>query len=64
MDRLDGEAQHASVTGAKPGPSGRPFSGSAMLMSFWRPAAPAGERLPLLEDGTPPMAPDPSQQLK
>ena len=24
-----------------------------------RPAAPAGERLPLLEDGTPPMAPDP-----
>eukprot|EP00439_Symbiodinium_sp_Y106_P069193 s301_g11.t2 len=40
MDRLDGVAQHASLTGAMP-------------------AAPAGERLPLLEDGTPPMAPDP-----
>ncbi|CAE7557875.1 unnamed protein product [Symbiodinium pilosum] len=47
MDRLDGEAQHASVTGAKP-------------------AAPAGERLPLLEDGTPPMAPDwmPSKKIR
>lgn len=47
MDRLDGVAQHASLTGAMP-------------------AAPAGERLPLLEDGTPPMAPDwmPSKKIR
>ena len=30
----------------------------AVVVRAARPAAPAGERLPLLEDGTPPMAPD------